>query len=148
MPKILETYGHLLAFLAVAILALVAFKLGAPPEVTGPIVAVLGMVIVQLAKHSEPPKGGAAGGLFAGTAMVFLVLAFPGCSPREQAALKTANDFREGLCDRLGEQEAQRLGVSWADVRQAWLESCKYRLGEAEREALGSFGASGKGGAP
>jgi hypothetical protein len=57
MAAILNRFGHLLAFLAVALVALLAHRLGAPAEITAPLGVALGARVLQIARQAQPSKG-------------------------------------------------------------------------------------------
>ncbi len=137
----LDKYTHLIAFVAITALALAAHYLGAPTEIMAPIYLALSAAVVQLAKHSEPPKpgGGAGVGL---TSLLVALLALSSCSP-----LKSANDARLWLCDNLGEQQksaiaaqAAKQGVPFDVLYLAWRAQCLIRMQRAGAEAVGAIG--------
>jgi len=75
-------------------------------------------------------------------AAIVLLVALTGC-----AALRSANDFRNGLCDLIGDDqqaaidaEAERVGMSPAEVLALWKASCLIRIEQAEQEAVGAIG--------
>lgn len=96
----LDRFGHLLAFLAVALVALLAWKFGAPAEITGPLALALSALVVQAAKNSSPPppSSGATGagvaGMIAMLAALVAVLAVA-CGGSESNRPMSAHDACE-----------------------------------------------------
>jgi hypothetical protein len=145
--QFLDRFGHLLAFLAVVLVALLAWKLGAPPMITGPLGLVLTGLVVQAARNSDPPSGPtppAAVALIAPfcwlAGFCALVVLLPGCAGSFE---ESRGSVRMGVSPEL----VQRC-ASLDDAHRNWGAVAKgtgvLAGGLAAAEALPAIGEKGR----
>lgn len=94
MQPFLDRFGHLLTTLLVAIVAIGAWKLGAPGEITAPLGLLLGGLVVQDGRNKPPPSAG-TGTAAMGAVGLLMLLLVAGCASFGKFSPGASDDVKQ-----------------------------------------------------